>query len=455
MAPANDLARGSIRAHLLRLTVPMFLGISAMIIASMVDVVYIGWLGTDELAAISFTFPVVMALSSVSMGIGIGASSIIARVVGSGDPDRVRQLASDALLLTLLLVAIITVIGLVASAPLFRVLGADAKIQPLVEQYMSVWFFGLPLFALPMVATTIMRAVGNAKVPGIIMISGAVLQVIIAPVLIFGLGDWIPGLGLPGAAWAFVLSRLVTLIYTVYALFKLRLLQKPSSRLVELMRSWGEVMRIGVPSMMTNLIGPVSLGITVAILADHSNAVVAGFGVASRIESLATMFLMALSASVGPLVGQNWGAGAHERIVETQQVSYRVCWLYGLGAAALLSLLGRFIVGAIVSDEQVLNAATWYLWLVPISYGLFGISMVVGSSFTALGKPMPALVLSLLRMVAIYIPLAFAGDYLLGYRGVYAAAGLANVLIGVLALLWLRKVMAKEMTTATASANVE
>lgn len=445
IASANDLAQGSISAHLMRLTVPMFLGISAMIIASMVDVVYIGWLGIDELAAISFTFPVVMALSSVSMGIGIGASSIIARVVGSGNPDRVRQLASDALLLTLLLVVLMTIVGLAASQPLFRVLGADAKIQPLVEQYMNVWFFGLPLFALPMVATTIMRAVGNAKVPGIIMVSGAALQVIIAPMLIFGVGDSIPGLGLTGAAWAFVLSRVATLAYTVYALTKLQLLQKPSSQFVELMRSWREVMRIGIPSMMTNLIGPVSLGITVAILADHSNAVVAGFGIASRIESLAIMFLMALSASVGPLVGQNSGAGAHGRIVETQQVSYRICWLYGLGAAIFLALFGRYLVGAIISDEEVLTAASWYLWLVPISYGLFGISMIVSSSFTALGKPMPSLVLSLLRMVAIYIPMAYAGDYLLGYRGVYAAAALANVLIGGMALLWLRNTMTKAL----------
>ena len=120
-----DLAAGSVSRHLLKLTVPMFLGISSMIVAAMIDTVYVSRIGTLELAAVSFTFPVVMALSTLPMGIGIGAASIIARVVGAGDESRVRRLASDSLLLVVLIVLAATSLGYIFVEPLFRVLGAS------------------------------------------------------------------------------------------------------------------------------------------------------------------------------------------------------------------------------------------------------------------------------------------------------------------------------------------
>jgi putative MATE family efflux protein len=356
MTLAFDLTSGPVRGHLVRLTVPMFLGISAMIVASMIDTVYVGWIGTRELAAVSFTFPIVMALSKVSMGIGIGASSIIARIAGAGDGDRVKRLSTDALILVAILVALVSVAGWIWQEDLFRALGADAEILPLSVEYMHVWFYGLPLFAIPMVASVIMRAVGNARLPGVIMTVGAGLQVVMAPILIFGIGDAWDGLGFVGAAWAFTASRVVTFVYTFRVLVRLGLLTSVRPRAAELIDSWREVMRIGIPSMMTNLIGPVSLAITVWLLAEHSHEVVAGFGVASRIESLATMLLMAVSASTGPFIGQNIGAGRVDRVREAQSLAYRFSFVYSVGAFVVLALAGRAIVGVINDDPAVITA---------------------------------------------------------------------------------------------------
>ena len=434
-----QLTTGSTARHLVRMTLPMFVGISSMIVASMIDIIYIGWLGSLELAAISFTFPLVMGLVTLSMGIGVGAASIIARLAGQGDHRRVRRLATHALLLATLLVATLSALMYAFQAPIFRLLGADEAVLPLIIEYMSIWIAGQPLFTLPMVATMIMRATGHARAPAWVMGGSAILQVGLAPALIFGLpGHW-DGLGLAGAAWAFVSSRGVTFLIALGLLLRMRLLNFQTMSVGAIWASWREVLAIGIPSAMNNLISPASLAITVALLAGHSHAVVAGFGVASRVESLATMVLMALSASTGPFVGQNWGARRYGRIHEAHRLAYRFALGYGVVVCVVLALWGQPLAALIIDDEAVVDATYAYLLIVPVTYGLLGVSMIAGATFTALGKPIPTLLLSLGRMVVFYLPLALAGDRLFGFVGIYGAAALANLLIAILSAIWLQR----------------
>ena len=440
-----DLSQGPIGRHLVNLTVPMFLGISSMIVASMVDTIYVGWLGTLELAAVSFSFPIVMAMATISMGIGIGAASIIARVVGSGDSERVRRLATDGLFLVAVLVVVLSIVCISFLDPLFSLLGAQEEILPLAKAYMEVWLLGLPAFALPMVATNIMRAVGNAKLPGIIMSAGAGMQIVLGPILIFGIpGHW-EGWGIVGAAWSFVISRSLAFVYTAFVLRRMKLLTAKVEAWEVHRDSWHEILKIGVPSMMTNLIGPVSMAIVVAMLADYGHQVVAGFGVAFRIESLATMVVMSVSASTGPFVGQNWGAGAHERIYRAQSLGFRFSHGYSLLAFALLAGFGRYLVGLIIDDQVVVDATYAYLLIVPASYGFLGVGAVAASTFIALGKPMPTLVLSLVRMLVLFVPLAVLLEVGLGSWGIYAAIAVCNLVLGVWSVMWVRAMLRREI----------
>ncbi|MDH3642723.1 MAG: MATE family efflux transporter [Gammaproteobacteria bacterium] len=440
-----SLAEGPIGRHLVNLTIPMFLGISSMIVASMIDTVYVGWIGTLELAAVSFTFPVVMAMATLSMGIGVGAASIIARVVGAGDEEKVRRLSTDSLFLVAVLVVCLCGVGWLFVEPLFTLLGARAEILPLSISYMNIWLIGLPAFALPMVATNIMRAVGNARLPGIIMAGGAALQVLIAPALIFGIPGYTDGLGITGAAWSFVLSRLLMFGYTVRVLIRMQLLSFSVEAFHVHWASWKEIMKIGLPSMASNLIGPISMGVIVALLAGYGHEVVAGFGVASRIESLATMIVMAVSASTGPFIGQNWGARQYDRIYRAQSLGFRFSYLWSLFAFVVLAGGGRFLVGLINDDPGVIDATYAYLLLIPATYGFLGVGAVAGSTFIALGKPMPTLILSMLRMVVLFIPLALLMDGWFGYRGIFGAAAICNIVLGVLSFGWVRSMLRKEI----------
>ena len=445
MTGTVDLTDGDVGRHLVRLTVPMFLGTSSMILASMIDTVYVGWIGAKELAAVSFAFPLMIAMVTLATGLGIGAASISARAMGAGDMARVARVSTDALLLCSVLVVACSAVAYVFMEPLVHLLGAKAEVFTLTVAYMKVWVWGLPLFSVPMVGVGMMRAVGNAKAPAWLLSIGAGLQVVIAPALIFGIPGINEGIGLQGVAWAFGWSRLLTFVATLVMLARMGLLVANAPAWSERVQSWREVLKIGVPSMASNLVGPVSLAVTIALLARYGDSVVAGFGVASRIEMLATMLIGAVAASTGPFAGQNWGAGNPERIYRAQSLAYRFSHGWAIVAAAVLALLGRQIVGLINDDPGVVEASYLFLLIVTVTYGFMGVGQVASATFIALGKPIQPLVMSVGRMIVVYIPLALALEIPFGYAGIFLATGICNVLLGVAGYFWVRSFLGAQV----------
>ena len=449
----NSLTEGPIGPHLVQLTMPMFIGMASMIIASVFDTLFVGRIGTHELAAVSFSFPLVMVMVSLSMGVGIGASSIIARSMGAGNRERVRRLTTHSLLLTALISIVCAALGEIFAPQIFYALGARGQLLALVVQYMHIWFIGLPMFAFPMVATSIMRSVGSAKLPGTIMGMSSVVQVVIAPVLMFGIPGVFGGIGFDGSPWAFVLSRLFTMLLCMQVLTsRLRLITWRGFTWPDVSASWREVMRIGLPASLSNLIGPVSMAIIIGMLTRHGVAVVAALGVASRLESLATMILMSLSGSLSAFIGQNWGAQQDARIRTALNLSHRFSLAWGVFAWLLLVLTGRTLVGLINHDPAVIDATFAYLLLVPLSYGFLGLGMNAGACFMALGKPLPTLVMSISRMLIVYVPLAMLGDHFFGFKGIFGATAFTNVLMGIGAVWWMQRTLRQQIASRAPSA---
>lgn len=430
------LTEGNVSAQLIKLTLPLVWGIFAIVAFNLADTYFVGQLGTQELAAMSFTFPVVTTFGSLAMGLGVGAASIIARAIGEGDQSRVQRFTTNSLTLALAIVGVFIGVGLLTIDPLFTALGATPDVLPLVRDYMQIWYLGMIFLVVPMVGNSAIRAAGNTATPSIIMTVAAGINIALDPLFILGLAG-LPRLELQGAALATVIARALTFVASLLVLhYKEHLLCFQRPKLSEMLRCWLDILRIGLPAAMTSMITPISVGIITSLLATYGQEAVAAFGVASRIESFALITLFALAASMGPFVGQNWGAKAYSRVQRSLKVSFQFCLFWGMLMAVVLAASGKQLVSLFNSTPEVVAIAALYLLIVPITYAPAGIIQVSSATFNALGKPIPSVVMTSVRMFVLYIPLAYLGAHFFGVEGIFAATGLSNLLTGIGAYLW-------------------
>ncbi|MFQ5935746.1 MAG: MATE family efflux transporter [Acidiferrobacterales bacterium] len=446
------LTEGSVRRHLVELTRPMVWGILAIMAFNATDTWFVAQLGARELAAISFTFPVVMVLISFGIGLMAGTSSVLARAIGEGNQQNVRRVTTDALVLAIVLSLAITLVGLLTLNPLFRLLGASDDLLPLVRDYMVIWYAGFASLLVSMVGMGAIRATGDSKFQSRVMIGAAVVNLILDPLLIFGLLGF-PRLELKGAAIATVAARVMMLFVGFYALqFRTHMISYRPPAFTAVWRSWKDVLHVGLPAAGTNIIIPVSTGIVIAIIAGFGSDAVAGFGVASRVEAIALVSFYAMSAVIGPFVGQNLGAGRPERVTQAIKISALFCVSLGVLLVLVLGVGAEMFIRLFNDEPEVVAVGAAYLWIVPISFGAAGIIMVVNAAFNGLGRPFPAVVISLTRMMILYVPLAYAGAKLFGVDGIFVAASFANLAVGVLAYLWGSRVCQQQLEASKAQA---
>ncbi|MEM6837366.1 MAG: MATE family efflux transporter [Cyanobacteria bacterium P01_C01_bin.120] len=451
----RKLTEGAVGPQLVRLTLPMIWGLFALIAFNLVDTYFVGQLGTAQLAAMSFTFPVVLTLGNLAFGLGVGTTSVIARAIGEGDMRRVQRFTTNSLTLALSAVVLFASVGLFTIDPLFRMLGAGPDILPFIREYMRIWYFGIVFLVVPMVGNSAIRAAGNTLTPSIIMTVAAGTNIILDPLLINGALGF-PRLELQGAAIATVIARAVSLVAALLVLrFKEKLLSSQLPTLQETLWCWRDILAVGLPAAAASMITPISIGVITSFLAFHGAAAVAAFGLASRVESLALIAMLALAASMGPFVGQNWGAQEIERVRQALSYSYRFCFGWGILMAVILALGARFVAAIFNPDPRVIAIAAQYLWLVPISYGAAGMMQVTNSAFNAMGKPVPSIIITATHMLGCYIPLAYLGGRIAGPLGIFVAATVANLTVGFGAFFWSRRTCLRQKIKMTADeANI-
>ena len=451
--PSALLTEGPVRRHLIDLTVPMIWGILAMMAFNLTDTWFVAQLGELELAAMSFSFPVVMVLLSLGIGLMAGTSSVLARVIGTGDAARLRRITTDAVVLAIVLALLLSVLGVVTIDPLFRLLGATPEVLALIREYMVIWYAGFVFFLVPMVGLGAVRATGDSRLQSRIMIAAAVLNLLLDPLLIFGLAG-LPRLELAGAALATVIARAVTFVVGYWALHaRKRMLTYTLPTPHQLWASWAGVLHVGLPAAGTNIIIPVATGAVVALIAQFGPSMVAGFGAATRIEQVTLVVFFAMSAIIGPFVGQNLGARCYPRINDAVQQSTVFCLLLGLGIALMLGMTARPLMGLFSDAPDVVRVGVAYLWIVPISFGAQGLVMVVNAAFNGVGRPLPAVAISVIRMAGLYVPLAVIGSHVAGVHGIFAAAAVSNVLAAILAYLWFRHYCRRQLAAAPAASS--
>ena len=437
-APKARLTEGPVGRHLIDMTVPVLFGISTMMAQGLIDTWFLGQVGDRELAAFGFGFPVLMIVTSVAIGLAAGTSSVVARAIGAGDHRRARRLATDSLFLGFLITLVICAIGILTINPMFRLLGVPEDMLPMIRSFMTILYSGVPFVVVGMIGMASMRATGDTRLPSMLMVMAAILNVALDPILIFGVGP-IPAMGLDGAATAALIARATIFVGTIYLMrFRLDMLSFNKPDPVELRKSWRDILHVGIPAAGTNAIVPLGAVLVTAMIARFGTDAVAGFGVATRIESMMLVIFYAMSSIIGPFVGQNFAAGRERRILRALWLCTLFCLAAGMVIAGILALLSDVLPRLFSDSEAVMEVTKLFLWIVPISYGTYGMVMVMNASFNGLGKPMPAVWISVARILVLYVPLAFIGLKFYGVVGIFAAYAIANIVSGIGAYAWAR-----------------
>jgi putative MATE family efflux protein len=441
-SPPADLLNKDIAITLRKMTLPMIVGMVVLMTFGLVDTFFIGMLGTQELAAISFTFPVTFTVISLNIGLGIGTSAIIAKLLGAGHHDQAKETATGALMLTMVLAIVLAIIGVMTIEPIFRLMGADEKQLVFIQEYMLVWYGAGVFLAMPMVGNSVLRASGDTKTPSYVMAFGGLINVILDPILIFGWGP-VPAFGIQGAAIATLIAWAVGLFYILYILaVKRNLIEPKLLNWQQLKRSTGGILKIGLPAACANMLTPISAGIVTAIVAGYGPEAVAAWGVGGRLESIASIVVLSLSMSLPPFISQNFGANKLDRVGKAYSLCVKFVIVWQLIIFAVLALLSGVIANIFTNEPEVASTIVLFLVIVPLGYGLQGVTILTNSSFNAIHMPMSAVSLNIVRLFLFFVPFSFIGSYWFDLPGLFWAAVLANLTVGCIAFIWFKSILA-------------
>ncbi len=435
-----DLTKGSVAGHIFRMIVPFWLAILAMMSAGVVDTIYLGRLSTNALAAVGFCFPIMFIGNSINIGLGAGVISAISRDYGQKRFDEARAHGASALLLSVCLLSVYVGLSYLAMSLILNLMGTTADILPLSRGYLTYALPALVFTGIGMICNNTLRAGGEALLPSTIMISGAVINIILDPFLIFGLGPF-PPMGIEGAALGTLISAIFTALYGLYlAGAHRKALRFAGLGKKSILEAWSIIGKVGFPAMSSNVIVPVSTFIVITIVARLiGTTAVAAATVTGRVGMLAICLLYALSACIGANTGQNGGAGLTDRVKEAFRISYLICLGWGVICAVILAVFAHPVLGLFTKDPEVISLALPYFYIVPLTFAGYGVVFVSAAGLNGLGRPVEGLVYTIIRSVILAVPLIWIGAETAGLRGVFIATALTNLISGIIAYLYTTK----------------
>lgn len=413
----------------------MVFGVIALMGYQLVDSIFISLLGTAPLAALGFTVAVNQVLIGVQIGIGIATTALISRALGARQLRRARSLGVLVMIAGSSLMAMLCLAAWWLRDPILRLLDAETALWPEIAAYWPPWLASVWLGAGLYFAYSVARAHGNTRTPGTVMVITSLLNLVLDPLFIFVFG-W----GLPGAAYATLAAFAVGGLIMVPRVRRARWLRYRRDSL-PIMRALGELAAISGPAMLSQLMPGMAAVAATSIVAGFGAPAVAAWALNTRLEFFSIVIVLALTMSLPPMVGRFLGAGAHQDIHQLLRLAARFVLALQLGIALLWLSLAWVLPTALSSDAQV--AAYLRLWFisVPFSFGSLGVCMLMVSAANALGMPVRAVVISMLRLFAFYLPALWLGARMAGMTGIYLGVLGGNLLAGLVAWHMVRRAL--------------
>jgi putative MATE family efflux protein len=448
MAQANAVfLKGNLFRHISVMSLTSSVGLMAVFLVDFVDMIFISMLGKAELAAaVGYAGAVLFFTTSVGIGMAIAGGALVARALGADDEDLARRRATNTLLYGVLTGGIFSAVVWFNLPFLVGLLGASGETLDLAVGYLQIIIPSLPLLLVGMVGGAILRAHGAARLAMMATIWGGVANAVLDPILIFGLD-----LELTGAALASVAARItIAVVALLPVLRNYGGLARPD--LPGLAADFRPVFALALPAILTQLATPVGQAFVTRAMAEFGEAAVAGMAIIARLTPVAFGVIFALSGAVGPIIGQNAGAGEGARV----RLAYRDALIFTAMVVLPISLILFLLRGPIVAlfDAEGVTVELVFLFCGPLALAFFfnGMLFVSNAAFNNLGRPFTSTVLNWGRhTVGTILPvILFAGVF--GASGVLIGQAVGGVAFGLLSLWLVRRVMIREVSAAAVDA---
>ena len=411
----SDLTTGPVTKHLLKTTSFMLVTMVFQTLYFLVDLYWVGRLGTEAVAAVGIAGNINFLVLALTQMLGVGTTTLVAHAAGRKDHARTHLVFTQSQLFSIATGVVLLVVGMAARTAYANAMSADARTAALAAEYL-LWF--VPALALQFAIVAMgaaLRGTGQFRPGMIVGTASVVLNLVLAPVFIFGWGTGKP-LGVAGAAISTLVSLAIAVVWlTTYFVGPKALLHFDTADWRPRLDIWRQMLVVGLPAGVEFALMAVYLGVVYALSRPFGAAAQAGFGIGQRITQAGFMPVVALGFSVAPVAGQNFGARRADRVKAT----FRDAALMAAAVMALFALACQLaphaLIGLFTTDPAAIAVGEEYLRIISWGYVASGLVFVASSMFQAMGNTMPSLLASVVRIVLVVVP-AFALSRLPGFR---------------------------------------
>jgi putative MATE family efflux protein len=426
-----DLSNGNVAVLTMRLAIPSIVGLSINALQQAVNAFFVGALGAQAIAAVSMTLPIVVLLTAVGQGIGVGTASLVSRNVGAGNLREASTVASSALALALPIGVGITALLLLNLPALLGALGATPTIMPLALDYAATLLFGYTLMLLNIVNGFVVRAEGNTRFSMWTMVTAFALNTVLDPIFIFVLG-----MGVRGAAIATVVSQVAALVlYAMYFAGQRGIVHIRSSLVSMKVDRVKQIASVGASGMLANILSAIAFMLLYRVAAPFGDDAIAAVGIAVRLLTIGALPVLGFCIGSQAVLGFNWGAGNWGRVLEAARFMLIVALTYSIAFSLAMITFARPVVGLFNDSEAVTAVAASTCVMFHLFFGFFGVQAVLTTMLQSFGKARLSAIIALARQGYLFVPAILILPTIWGFKGLLASQAAAELAAGIIAVI--------------------
>ncbi len=432
------------------LAIPIMFGMGVQTLYNLVDMIFIGKLGGESIAGIAFNMPLFFLVLGLTMGLGTGVTASIARFIGQENKKEADNSAEHAIAMAMVISIFLCLLGLMFGKTILSFFGAEGDILSIAWEYLHVMCIGMPFMIFSGFFRSILAGEGDMKFPMMVAGLGTVLNIVLDPIFIFELESYGGigfGLGVAGAALATVISQVIVFCVFIYMLFvkehsyiTFRLKDFSFSKVI----IW-DIVSVGLPASLSMIVMAIGQGVFNKILIYFSADTVAAYQVAGRLDMLVFLPIFSIAASLTTLVGMFYGAKEYDTLRFTIRYGILSAFFITIISSSFIYFFADFTVGFFTDDDLIISIAVSFLKLFSLVYPLIAIAITTGRVLQGLGKGLPVLIITIIRVLGVSAPLALFFIFYLAkpVEWVWYSMMISTIIAFIISMVWLFSTVGK------------